>query len=296
VTITFSVPGNSAGPFTSPRNKFLFHKTQGTSIEGAVAAYRANNSWPHDTVDFMFGHNYRICHHLSYDVAARSLRNEPGGVQTNTAGVIQVEVVGFSEHPEQIDWRAFAIDYLGPRCRQLVIPIASSVTWVAYPASFGKNAAQRLSGAAWLSYRGILGHEHCPENDHGDPGAIPIQLILAAAQGQAPPPPPPSPPRRKDDDMPFILDNPETPPHAVIPGVGAFQLDGDTLGRWRSDPDHMPVYSTVNKALADAIIAAANSDAEADSYMAELTMRVAALQGIEEREEARDIAAEPAPN
>jgi hypothetical protein len=229
LTITFSVPGNSAGPFTSPRIKFLLHTTEGTSIEGAVGAYRANNSWPHDTVDFMFGHNYRICHHLSYDLAGRSLRNEPGGVQTNTAGVVQVEVVGFATRPDQIDWRAFAIDYLGPRCRQLSIPIASSVTWVAYPASYGKNARQRLSGAAWLGYRGILGHEHCPENDHGDPGAIPIQLILAAAQGQAPPPPPPPPPPEEDDDMkPYIQRDPQGSEFYIWENVVVFLGNGQT--------------------------------------------------------------------
>jgi len=228
LTITFSVPGNSAGAFTSPRIKFLIHTTEGTSIEGAVGAYRANNSWPHDTVDFMFGHPYRICHHLSYDVAGRSLRNEAGGVQTNTAGVVQVEVVGFATRPDQIDWRAFAVDYLGPRCRQLGIPIASSVTWVAYPASYGKNARQRLSGSAWLSYRGILGHEHCPENDHGDPGAIPIQLILAAAQGQAPPPPPP-PPLEEDDDMqPYIQRDPQGSEFYIWENVVVFLGNGQT--------------------------------------------------------------------
>jgi len=226
LTITFSVPGNSAGAFTSPRIKFLIHTTEGTSIEGAVGAYRANNSWPHDTVDFMFGHPYRIAHHLSYDLAGRSLRNEAGGVQTNTAGVIQVEIVGFATRPDQIDWRAFAVDYLGPRCRQLGIPIASTVMWVAYPASYGKNARQRLSGAAWLSYRGILGHEHCPENDHGDPGAIPIQLILAAAQGQAPPPPPPL---EEDDDMkPYIQRDPQGSEFYIWQNVVVYLGNGQT--------------------------------------------------------------------
>jgi hypothetical protein len=262
LTITFSVPGNSAGPFTSPRIKFLIHTTEGTSIEGAVGAYRANNSWPHDTVDFMFGHNYRICHHLSYDVAARSLRNKPGGVQTNTAGVIQVEVVGFATRPDQIDWRAFAIDYLGPRCRQLNIPIQSTVTWVAYPASFGESAPQRLSGAAWLVYRGVLGHEHATENDHGDPGAIPITLILAAAQGQAPPPPPPPPPSplQEDADM-YLLFHPEPSWWQIGPGKVAIQISGNAFDRMKktsaTDLNGLPSFA-LNADDCDFIINALN--------------------------------------
>lgn len=180
---TFWVPGNGSGKFSSAVDKLGIHTTEGGSIEGAVAAYRSGNSWPHDTVDFRFGKPYRICRHLDYDQGARSFKNEPGGVQTNADGVIQVEVVGFATNPSQIDWEAFAREYAGPVCSLNRIPVQSSVRWVPYPASYGVGASQRLSAAAWTAYKGILGHQHVPENSHGDPGAVPIEVILRSAGG-----------------------------------------------------------------------------------------------------------------
>lgn len=175
------VPGNSAGPYTSPVDKLLLHTTEGSSIEGAVAAYRANNSWPHVTADARWGRTYRVVHHLDFGVSARSLRNLAGGVQTNTDGVIQFEVVGQAVDPAAIDWRWLAENVFGPAAWMMDIPIQSSVTWVAYPASFGIAAPQRLSPAEWTAYQGFLGHQHCPENTHGDPGRVPILTIIAAA-------------------------------------------------------------------------------------------------------------------
>jgi hypothetical protein len=41
-----------------------------------------------------------------------------------------------------------------------------------------------MSGAAWVAFRGHAGHQHVPENDHGDPGSLPMAAILAAATTQ----------------------------------------------------------------------------------------------------------------
>lgn len=172
------VSGNSAGPYTSTVDKFLIHTTEGGTIEGAVAAYRTNNSWPHLTVDCRFGRRYRRCGHLDLSVSARSLKNMAGGVQTNTDGVVQVEVVGSAKDPSEIDWAWFALNVIEPICVPLMIPCVSPLVWAPYPASYGQNAPQRLSADQWTKYKGILGHQHAPENDHGDPGAIPIALIL----------------------------------------------------------------------------------------------------------------------
>lgn len=158
------VQGNSAGPYSSPVDKFLFHTTEGSSIAGAVAAYRAKNSWPHLTVDARIGRTPEITGHLDLDVAARSLRNKPGGVETNTDGIVQIEVVGNAANPSAIDWAYIGREVVGPICHTLGIPIHSTVRWVPYPASYGLFASQRLSQAEWTAYRGLLGHEHAPEN------------------------------------------------------------------------------------------------------------------------------------
>jgi len=185
-----TVPGNSAGAMNGDGSrKALLHTTEGTTVAGAIAAYRAHNSWPHRTVDCR---RRIIVEHLPLAAAARSLQNLPGGAdQTNRDGdvLIQYELVGSATNPasigdpDDLDW--FGRVVLGPDCARMGIPLTSTVRWVAYPASYG-NAPQRLSLAAWDAYSGVLGHQHAPDNVHGDPGAINIDRILTAARGDAP--------------------------------------------------------------------------------------------------------------
>ncbi len=181
------MPGNSAGAMNGDGSrKLLLHSTEGTNIEGAFGAYRKNNSWPTFTVDCR---KRRVVRHLPDTVAARSLRNKAGGVETNRDGtiLIQIELMGFAGSPESIGSREDLVwlgtEVVGPLCRRNAIPIVTSVRWAPYPASYGVNATQRLSPAAWDAYSGVLGHQHAPENDHGDPGAIDIETILSAARG-----------------------------------------------------------------------------------------------------------------
>lgn len=188
------VGGNNAGSMNGDGSrKLLLHTTEGGSIAGALSAYHANNSWPHLTVDCR---KRRAVQHLPLDVAARSLKNLAGGEETNRDGAIlvQIEIVGFAGAPESIgtpdDLVWFGREVVAPIARLTGIPLESTVRWVPYPASFGRTAAQRLHGAAWDRYSGVCGHQHADENDHGDPGAIDIDLILSAARGE--------------DDMPDI--------------------------------------------------------------------------------------------
>lgn len=180
-------PGNDAGSMNGDGSrKLLLHTTEGGTVEGAIGAYRKNNSWPHLTVDCK---RRRVVQHLPLTVAARSLRNTPGGAdQTNRDGTIlvQIEIIGSAVGPDigdrdDLEW--FGREVVGPICERHIIPLTAGVRWVSYPASFGTGAAQRLTPAAWDAYSGVLGHQHAPDNDHGDPGAIDIELILSAARG-----------------------------------------------------------------------------------------------------------------
>lgn len=192
------IGGNSAGSMNGDGSrKLLLHSTEGTTIAGAVGAYQANNSWPHFTVDCK---RRQVTQHLDVHVAARSLRNDPGGAdQTNRDGSIhvQIEMVGFAGSPESIgsteDLAWFGREVVRPICAEGAIPIQSTVTWVRYPNSYGKLASQRLSPAEWDAYSGVLGHQHAPDNSHGDPGLIDIHEILNAARGVP-----------MEDDMPSI--------------------------------------------------------------------------------------------
>lgn len=191
--------GNDAGAMDGDGSrKLLLHDTEGSTIAGAVGAYTANNSWPHLTVDCR---RRRVQQHIPFERAARALRNQAGGVQTNREGryLVQIEIVGFANNRDgsmfgslaDYDW--FGSVIVGPICRMLGIPIRSTVRWVSYPDSYGVNASQRLSPSAWDAYEGILAHQHCPENTHGDTGLIDITRILRAAGGSTAP--------SEEDDM-----------------------------------------------------------------------------------------------
>lgn len=230
------VIGNSAGSMNGDGSrKLLLHSTEGSTIEGAVAAYRANNSWPHLTVDCP---RRRIVQHLNLTVAARSLRNTPGGAdQTNRDGdiLVQVEMVGHAGtptdlgSPEDLTW--FGREVVRPVCVGLHIPMRTSVRWVSYPASYGTTADQRLSPGAWDAYSGLLGHQHAPDNSHGDPGSIDIAWILRAAT--------------EEDDMttdellkalqkgPLRAELKEITQGAGLDALRESREDGDGRGTWR---------------------------------------------------------------
>lgn len=177
--------GNSAGPMNGDGSrKVLLHSTEGTTIEGAIGAYQANNSWPTMTVDCR---RRRVVQHLPLDVAARALRNETGGVETNREGTIlvQIELVGFAGtpasigSPDDLDW--LGRDVIAPIHRATGVPLTVGVVFAPYPGSYGRLAGQRLSYGQWDAYDGIVGHQHAPENSHGDPGALDVTRIVAAA-------------------------------------------------------------------------------------------------------------------
>jgi hypothetical protein len=181
------IEGNDAGDLNNDgTRKLTLHSTEGHSIEGAVGAYQDNNSWPTLTIDLP---KRRVAQHLSLFDSARSLRNEPGGKETNRDGTIhvQIELVGFAANPRSLgsqeDRVWFGRKIVGPICRTTGIPVRSTVFWQVYPTSYGKNAPQRLSLEAWDNYSGILGHQHVPENSHGDPGQFDVVTVINAVRG-----------------------------------------------------------------------------------------------------------------
>ena len=177
-------------------NTIVWHTTETTALPGYEGGARA----PNLTAVPDFAKKRMVWHqHFDFDVSARALRNPPGGVETNRRGVTQVEVVGtcdpklhqtltrsgkahlFSE--KLPDW---AIRDLGKFARWAQdnhkVPLTSSVSFKRFDASFGLRNGVRLSASGWNAFRGHCGHQHVPENDHGDPGAFPIAAILSAAR------------------------------------------------------------------------------------------------------------------
>src|SRR5262245_5928557 len=74
----------SAGTYLGGPFKIVHHTTEGSTYAGARAAYVAKRVDPHFTV---FGE--QVFQHIDTSVAARSLRNPPGGVETNRDSAVQ---------------------------------------------------------------------------------------------------------------------------------------------------------------------------------------------------------------
>lgn len=178
-------------------NVGVVHTTEGRTLP----SYSGGASAPNVTLVPDFAKKVlKIYQHFDVDMSSRALRNQSGGVQTNTANAFQIELVGtcdpatkkkwsdagyqFIYWPEAPDW---ALAELAKLVRWLkenhLVKAQSTVTWKAYPGSYG-NSDVRLSGAEWTAYYGWLGHQHVPENDHGDPGNINFKRVLELANGE----------------------------------------------------------------------------------------------------------------
>lgn len=172
-------------------NVIVWHTTEGTSLP----TYSQGASAPNFTAvpDFETK-KLKWYQHFDFDTSSRALRNLSGGVQTNTNNVVQVEIVGTcdptthkrwnTQHlytPELPDWAIRDLAEFAKWAHQHHgVPLTSGLTFKPYPASYGNNGV-RLAAHQWNSFRGHCGHQHVPENDHGDPGAFPIAKILGSA-------------------------------------------------------------------------------------------------------------------
>lgn len=175
--------GTNGGSWVRQPAMICLHSTE-TGDHG-WPGYSGGQSAPHFTIDPLTGEARQ---HVSLAYAARALKNPSGGVETNRGGPVQIEIIGTCD-PERRGDKGWTFlpdhdgwDALGALCADIAaacgIPLDTAVSWKPYPGSYGTSASQRLSPSAWKSYRGVLGHQHVPENDHGDPGNIDIQAIL----------------------------------------------------------------------------------------------------------------------
>jgi hypothetical protein len=170
------VDGNDAGSYTGGSPKLLWHSTEGSSADGAIDAYRTNNSWPHFTAEFRDG-RFKLFQHIPLSKAARSLEHPAGTGETNRNRVIQVEIVGFAAQAQRFPDQLYA----GLADLARFVEKEFGVLAVArFPFLPPDRPAARLSFGEWNRYSGHLGHQHAPFNHHTDPGKIKIERILTA--------------------------------------------------------------------------------------------------------------------
>jgi len=186
-------------------NVVVLHTTEGRTLPD----YGGGSSAPNLTaVPDLAARRLDWFQHFDIETSSRALRNLAGGVETNTLNVCQVELVGTcdpgthakwgsSPHifwPEAPDWAlAEVASFLRWMNTEHGVPLSGPAAWPPYPSSYANGAGQRMSGAQWSNFKGVCGHMHVPENDHGDPGSIDFSRLIALAKGGAP---------IEEDDMP----------------------------------------------------------------------------------------------
>lgn len=186
-------PFPSSGQHAGGPAKGVLHSTEGKSYASARSVYAGSRVPPQVTVTYERG-RFEAYQHMPAEQAGKALVNKPGGVQTNRDGAFQIEIVGTCD-PK---WRGVAGWLYLPEApkpylegiarlmrwaeRSLGIRRASPLPFRPYPSSYGSNGV-RMSGAAWENFSSWCGHQHVPENSHGDPGAIDVAFLIGSQGG-----------------------------------------------------------------------------------------------------------------
>lgn len=162
-------------------DKLVIHTTEGSFWP----AYQGGAVAPHLTALPDYGAKALLWRqHYPLGMSSRALANAAGGVQTNTAGVVQVELIGTCDTkgpgmywPAAPEWAlqdlADLVMFLHTNWQ---LQLNWAPLWLPYPKSYGQSPA-RFTHTQWNTFRGICGHQHVPENDHGDPGLLPVEKI-----------------------------------------------------------------------------------------------------------------------
>ena len=174
----------SGGP-----NKGVLHTTETRTRPG----YRSGADAPHFTVLPILAEKRTIIYqHFDTNRPSRALVNLSGGVETGRDGAVQIELVGtcdpkyYKTYGDCIFWPEapqWALDDVAKLMRWIEkdrgIPRrATTRPWVAYPKSYANGGGQRMAPSEWDAFAGWCGHQHVPENTHGDPGNLDIACLL----------------------------------------------------------------------------------------------------------------------
>jgi hypothetical protein len=164
--------------------KGCLHSTEGSSWP----TYDGWTIMPHATIMPTPGKGVTVRQHLPFSQASFALRHtrpQP----TNGDYVFQFELVGTCDPagPRGAYYWPDADDHvladlyrkvIKPLDAAYVIPFRAVRPFLRYPDRAGSN---RLTDAEFDTARGWLGHQHVPQNDHGDPGAFPWDRLMTLA-------------------------------------------------------------------------------------------------------------------
>jgi hypothetical protein len=141
-----------------------------------------------DTLD---GGPIELRQYLGFDVAARSLRNMAGGVQTNRQGTRhpQLSILGYAR-----------------QSADLSVPMMNSLAWfmrwceTEYDigrraiartggggSCYGSSSPCRMPFAKWITWDGWAAHQNVPENTHWDAGKLDWEYLIMYGGGNVTP-------------------------------------------------------------------------------------------------------------
>jgi hypothetical protein len=186
--------GESGGSYTSGPWKVVLHTTE---TEG-IPSYDGGATAPHLTY---YPKARRWVQHTSFLTAARALRNETGGVQTNRDSAIQVEIVAYSakgiadDDPRDRLW-------VGALTEEQLADIGAFLRWTykefgvkpvwpgrqAFSYAEANKSGFRMSLSEWDRFGGVCAHQHVPENTHWDTGALKWSALMEEQLHVASPP------------------------------------------------------------------------------------------------------------
>lgn len=178
--------------------KIGLHSTEtGPDATSLIGHWRGNpgSGLPH----FLGLNPNRIVQLLPFSVGAYTAQNPPGGVDTNRAHLIQIEVCAYAKDApswcgEGAPWTKALGKWLADIVNNgihldLQTELNFGGQWVGFPGG----------GDAYVKFGGVLGHQHIPEQPdrHWDPGRINIHAVLQEARSHL---------QQEDDDMPAYKD------------------------------------------------------------------------------------------
>lgn len=163
----------NAGPY-----KIVHHTTEGPTYASARATYQAGQTDPHFTIDAT-----TIYQHIDTTRVARALRNDAGGVETNRASAVQIELVGYAGQAKN----AQALANVARLCRWIEqthgIPQAWPNGHPREPAGGQDPGGHNRSSESWTSQSGHYGHSQVPENTHWDPAYTAAEVLIVTPNG-----------------------------------------------------------------------------------------------------------------
>jgi hypothetical protein len=167
----------AAGHHEQGRPKIVWHTTEGRDLRTMQRVLFDKNAGPH----FLLGRDgtkrehFTVIQFFPLNQGARALRNDAHDLlPTNRANCIQIEVCGYAREAED--------DYCQPG---IITAMAQLVRLIENRVDVPRKAPRKFSrkpfrytDRGFVNATGHLGHQHVPDNDHWDPGALNIAKVF----------------------------------------------------------------------------------------------------------------------